>query len=296
MEEDFSWFGLGGSSSRVCREDEVVKCQQLLQMGGENTAMLPFLIHHFEELCWQARAENKGMIVVLVNSRQRGVAQRGAMLRILHKMECGHRKNWLFWVTETWSSEGRKVFHAYGGDQKKDRILFLVPSTSRNATLLGEIADTETDTHDDILGNIIERAALHITEEGQQREQYAKWRQERKDQDEELENEIRKARELRISEEPQSGRQIKVIDLEGKQWMRKFKETACFQENKKREEKESSDKVSFRGNKPELVEDLSKTVEDFTSNELDGDHPKKRKRKDNRNRKERRQKRKKEHE
>lgn len=101
---------------------------------------------------------------------------------------------------------------------------------------------------------------------------------------------------MRISEEPQSGRQIKVVDLEGKQWMRKFKETACFQENKKREEKESSDKVSFRGNKPDLVEDLSKTVEDFTSNELDGDHPKKRKRKDNRNRKERRQKRKKEHE
>lgn len=80
VEEDFSWFGLGGSSSRVCREDEVVKCQQLLQMGGDNTAMLPFLIHHFEELCWQAREENKGMIVVLVNSRQRGVAQRGAML------------------------------------------------------------------------------------------------------------------------------------------------------------------------------------------------------------------------
>lgn len=211
-------------------------------------------------------------------------------------MECGHGKNWLFWVTETWSSEGRKVFHAYGGDQRKDRILFLVPSTGRNATLLGEIADTETDTHDDILGNIIEKAALHITEEGQQREHYAKWRQERKDQEEELENEIRKARELRISEEPQSGRQIKVVDLEGKQWMRKFKETACFQENKKREEKESSDKVSFRGNKPDLVEDLSKTVEDFTSNELDGDHPKKRKRKDNRNRKERRQKRKKEHE
>ena len=42
---------------------------------------------------------------------------------------------------------------------------------------------------------------------------------------------IRKARELRISEEPQSGRQIKVVDLEGKQWMRKFKETAYFQVN-----------------------------------------------------------------
>lgn len=230
VEEDFSWFGLGGSSSRVCREDEVVKCQQLLQMGGEITAMLPFLIHNFEELCWQAREENKGMIVVLVNSRKRGDAQRGAMLRILHKMECGNGKNWLFWVTETWSSEGRKVFHAYGGDQRKDRILFLAPSTGRNATLLGEIADTETETHEDILESIIERAALYIMEEGQQREQYAKWRQERKDQEEEMENEIRKARELRISEEPQSGLQIKVKDQEGKEWLRKFKETACFQE------------------------------------------------------------------
>ncbi|PFX23734.1 hypothetical protein AWC38_SpisGene11711 [Stylophora pistillata] len=223
-------------------------------------------------LCWQAREENKGMIDVLVNSRQRGDAQRGAMLRIP--------------VTETWSSEGRKVFHAYGGDQRKDQILFLAPSTGRNATLLGEIADTETDTHDEILKHIIERAALHITKEGQQREQYAKWRLERNDQVEELGNEIRKTRELWLSEEPQSGRQIKVTDLEGKQWMRKFKETAYFQEvydwlgssktiplyfnlqrgnnvlrhcdqlqgdevlhiweweNKKREEKESSDKIS----------------------------------------------------
>jgi len=32
------------------------------------------------------------------------------------------------------------VIDLYGGDQKQDRLLFLAPSTGRNATLLGEIS------------------------------------------------------------------------------------------------------------------------------------------------------------
>ncbi|XP_044171476.1 uncharacterized protein LOC114951960 [Acropora millepora] len=131
--------------------------------------MLPFLIHSFEELCGQARADNKGMMVVLLKSRRKGDAKRGTLLRILHNVESQHDKNWLFWVADTWSSDGRKVFHVYVGDQRSDRLLFLTPSTGRNATFLGEIADTGTDTCDAVLQNIMVRAALRITDDHQQR-------------------------------------------------------------------------------------------------------------------------------
>ncbi|XP_068699455.1 uncharacterized protein [Montipora foliosa] len=204
--EDISSSGLGGSSNRVSRVDEVAECQKMLQRGNERTAMLPFLIHSFEELCWQAREDNKGMIVVLLNSRRKGDANRGTLLRILHNVESRHDNNWLFWVADSWSSDGRKVFHTHGGDQRRDRLLFLTPSTGRNATLLGEIADTETDTCDAVLQNIMARAALHITDEHQQREQYVKWRKERKEQEEELsalqKKHKREKQECKESEKP----------------------------------------------------------------------------------------------
>lgn len=169
--------------------------------------MLPFLIHSFEELCWQAHEDNKGMMVVLLNSRRKGDAKRGTLLRILHNVESQHYENWLFWVADTWSSDGRKVFHAYGGDQRRDRLLFLTPSTGRNATLLGEIADTETDTCDAVLQSIMAIAPLCINDEHQQREQYVKWRKEKKEQEEELcalqKKDTREKQECRESEKPQ---------------------------------------------------------------------------------------------
>lgn len=79
--EDISSSGLGGSSNKVSRVDEVAECQKILQRGNERTAMLPFLIHSFEELCWQAREDNKGMLVVLLNSRRKDDAKRGTLLR-----------------------------------------------------------------------------------------------------------------------------------------------------------------------------------------------------------------------
>ncbi|XP_067056770.1 uncharacterized protein [Acropora muricata] len=207
-----SFLSTTGSTNRVSRVDEVAECQKILQRGNERTAMLPFLIHSFEELCWQAREDNKGMMVVLLNSRRKGDAKRGTLLRILHNVESQHYENWLFWVADTWSSDGKKVFHAYGGDQRRDRLLFLTPSTGRNATLLGEIADTETgnpetDTCDAVLQSIMARAALHINDEHQQREQYVKWRKEKKEQEEELcalqKKDTREKQECRESEKPQ---------------------------------------------------------------------------------------------
>ncbi|XP_044171122.1 uncharacterized protein LOC114950440 isoform X3 [Acropora millepora] len=189
VEEDLSPNGLGGSSLlTTSRSDEVVGCQRLLQTGSDQTAMLPFLIHSFDELCFQAGENNRGIIVVLLNTKITNEANRGAILRVLHKLETAEGKNWLFWVSSTWSSDGTKVIDLYGGDQKQDRLLFLAPSTGRNATLLGEISDTDTESNqiDSMLKKIIERAELRIMGQRQQREQYAKWRRERKEQEEEF--------------------------------------------------------------------------------------------------------------
>ena len=45
-----SFLSTTGSSNRVSRVDEVAECQKMLQRGNERTAMLPFLIHSFEEV------------------------------------------------------------------------------------------------------------------------------------------------------------------------------------------------------------------------------------------------------
>ncbi|XP_044171125.1 uncharacterized protein DDB_G0271670-like [Acropora millepora] len=172
VEEDLSPNGLGGSSLlTTSRSDEVVGCQGLLQTGSDQTAMLPFLIHSFDELCFQAGENNRGIIVVLLNTKITNEANRGAILRVLHKLETAEGKNWLFWVSSTWSSDGTKVIDLYGGDQKQDRLLFLAPSTGRNATLLGEISDTDTESNqiDSMLKKIIERAELRIMGQRQQR-------------------------------------------------------------------------------------------------------------------------------
>lgn len=157
-------------------------------------------------------------------------------------------------MSSTWSSDGTKVIDLYGGDQKQDRLLFLAPSTGRNATLLGEISDTDTESNqiDSMLQKVIERAELRITGQRQQREQYAKWRRERKEQEEEFtrvqtqeygkgkqqeqeqetnkDTEIRKARRLRTSEEPLSGTTIVIRCNDGARLHRKFQKNACFQE------------------------------------------------------------------
>ena len=45
-----SFLSTTGSTNRVSRVDEVAECQKILQRGNERTAMLPFLIHSFEEV------------------------------------------------------------------------------------------------------------------------------------------------------------------------------------------------------------------------------------------------------
>ncbi|XP_074624332.1 uncharacterized protein LOC141882244 [Acropora palmata] len=51
VEEDLSPNGLGGSPLHTTsRSDEVVGCERLLQTGSDQTAMLPFLIHSFDEV------------------------------------------------------------------------------------------------------------------------------------------------------------------------------------------------------------------------------------------------------
>ncbi|XP_074610639.1 uncharacterized protein LOC141864685 [Acropora palmata] len=197
VEEDLSPNGLGGSPLHMTsRSDEVVGCQRLLQTGSDQTAMLPFLIHSFDELCFQAGEDNRGIIVVLLNTKITNEAKRGAILRVLHKLETAEGRNWLFWVSSTWSSDGTKVIDLYGGDQKQDRLLFLAPSTGRNATLLGEISDTDTESNqiDSMLQKVIERAELRIMGQRQQREQQARWRAERAKQEKELQESERSDR------------------------------------------------------------------------------------------------------
>ncbi|KAK2560844.1 hypothetical protein P5673_016655 [Acropora cervicornis] len=69
------------------------------------------------------------------------------------------------------------------------------------------LGDTETDTCDAVLQSIMARAPLCINDEHQQREQYVKWRKEKKEQEEELcalqKKDTREKQECRESEKPQ---------------------------------------------------------------------------------------------
>ncbi|CAH3152746.1 unnamed protein product, partial [Porites lobata] len=149
----------GPTRRRTSRSDEVANCQCLLQSSSDQTCMLPFLNHSFEELCWQANEDCKGVILTLVNKRKAIDEKRRDL--VLHEMENKHSENWLFWIGETSSTDGLKVMDIYGGDPRTERILFLVPSVGRSPSLLGQISDADIDEVGSVLKKVLERAAVH---------------------------------------------------------------------------------------------------------------------------------------
>ncbi|XP_073249526.1 uncharacterized protein [Porites lutea] len=222
VKQDLFPFGLGGPTRRrTSRSDEVANCQCLLQSSSDQTCMLPFLNHSFEELCWQANEDCKGVIVTLVNKRKTIDEKRRDLLRVLHEMEFKHSDNWLFWIGETSSTDGLKVMDIYGGDPRTERMLFLVPSVGRSPSLLGQISDADIDEVGSVLKKVLERVAVH-------QQQRKKWAISSSIQAQQ----VRQMRRQRITRPPKEGYKVIVRDLvQGRPLMsRKFSETAFYQE------------------------------------------------------------------
>ncbi|XP_073249520.1 uncharacterized protein [Porites lutea] len=230
VKQDLFPFGLGVQSiflvigptrRRTSRSDEVANCQCLLQSSSDQTCMLPFLNHSFEELCWQANEDCKGVIVTLVNKRKTIDEKRRDLLRVLHEMEFKHSDNWLFWIGETSSTDGLKVMDIYGGDPRTERMLFLVPSVGRSPSLLGQISDADIDEVGSVLKKVLERVAVH-------QQQRKKWAISSSIQAQQ----VRQMRRQRITRPPKEGYKVIVRDLvQGRPLMsRKFSETAFYQE------------------------------------------------------------------
>ncbi|XP_068759472.1 uncharacterized protein [Montipora capricornis] len=152
VQEDLSPQGLGDSSNLPSRTNEVIRLEQRLLAAskGENTFLPCFLLDSFHEFCWQAREIHRPMVVILLNPTKENMAIREGIVRALRWLN-SQNQQWLFWVAETSSLNGRLVSSMFSVRNTEDSMLFLLPSTTWKPTLVKELHDsniTEIDIQD----------------------------------------------------------------------------------------------------------------------------------------------------
>ncbi|XP_067040375.1 uncharacterized protein [Acropora muricata] len=251
VKENLSPHGLGDSSNLPSRTNEVIRLEKglLAACKGEDTFLPCFLIDSFHELCWQAREVNKPMGIILLNPEKENMATREGIVRALRWLN-SQNQPWLFWIAETSSVNGRSVCSMFSVRSTADSMLFLLPSTTWKPTLVQQLHDnnlTEVDVVDR-LSEILEKTCDALKVLSAQREQLDKFRADREEQDHnfrqaqledqtcesdsrksERQDNEKKARETRLSDEPEDGITIRIRGSTGT-LSRKFKRGAHFQE------------------------------------------------------------------
>ncbi|XP_020615058.1 uncharacterized protein LOC110053194 isoform X2 [Orbicella faveolata] len=261
--------GLGEESNLPSRTNEVVRCEErlLASCRGENTSLPSFLVHSFDELCWQARTLTMAICIVLLNPRKENAGVREGIVRALRWLSAQyHGKGLFYWPGETSSTDGRRVCNMFGVRYTSDAVLVIVPSSSSmwKPTLLDGIEDSSiTATNiEDRLATALEKATDMLKVLSIQREKLETFRRDRAEQEDDLlkaqqnesnerregeekekekvgeeqkledndteEKDARSARRARVNEEPVSGNVIRVRSRNGTQ-ERRFQTGAHFQ-------------------------------------------------------------------
>ncbi|XP_068723776.1 uncharacterized protein [Montipora capricornis] len=196
VQEDLSPQGLGefaflvypeDSSNLPSRTNEVIRLEQRLLAAckGEDTFLPCFLVNSFHKLCWQAREVNKPMGIILLNPTKENMAIREGIVRALRWLN-SQNQQWLFWVAETSSVNGRLVCSMFSVRNTEDSMLFLLPSTTWKPTLVKQLHDsnlTEIDIQDRLSEDVLEKTCDALKVLSAQREQLGKFRAEREEQD-----------------------------------------------------------------------------------------------------------------
>lgn len=209
-------------SSLPSRTNEVVRCEErlLASCTGENTSLSSFLVHSFDELCWQARALMMAVCIVLLNPRRENAAVRDGIVRALRWISGQiQAKSVLFWPAETSSADGRRVCNMFGARYTNDAILIIVPGHSCFLpTLLEHMEDSHiTATNiEDRLATALEKATETLNVLSIQREKLESFRRDRADQEEDLLNaqqkEVRDSRNEREHTEKEEKEEQKTKD------------------------------------------------------------------------------------
>ncbi|XP_068758308.1 uncharacterized protein [Montipora capricornis] len=90
------------------------------------------------------------MVVIPLNPTKENMAIREGIVRALRWLN-SQNQQWLFWVAETSSLNGRLVSSMFSVRNTEDSMLFLLPSTTWKPTLVKELHDsniTEIDIQD----------------------------------------------------------------------------------------------------------------------------------------------------
>ncbi|XP_073229225.1 uncharacterized protein [Porites lutea] len=254
-------FSFAEKTNVTSRTIELVRCEQRLldACQGEDTSMPCFLVHSFEELCWQARENAVPIVVVTLNPQKQNNSGRKEILRGLRYL-MGQMTGSFYWMAETSSIDGRRVCTMFGVRYIADTLMILSPSsTSATPTLMKEFQDSNIDTQK--LRKVICEAMEKCQQLSAEREKISEWRAQRIAQDEELrevgtsggsanssqkkgeegkgddgerkiiekQRRIREARKVRVSDEPERGVHIRLRTNLGTR-SRKFRNGAQFQE------------------------------------------------------------------
>lgn len=226
------------------RTNEVIRLEQRLLAAskGDDTSLPCFLVDSFHEFCWQAREIHRPMGVILLNPTKENMAIREGIVRALRWLN-SQNQQWLFWVAETSSLNGRLVSSMFSVRNTEDSMLFLLPSTTWKPTLVKQLHDsnfTEIDIQDR-LSEVLEKTcdALKVLSAQREREEQDHNFRQAQLQDlgnnesdpgkvERQDNE-KKARKARLSDEPEDGVTIRIRTAKGT-LSRRFKRGAHFQE------------------------------------------------------------------
>ncbi|XP_067049260.1 uncharacterized protein [Acropora muricata] len=191
VKEDLLPIGLDGAStcSFDSRTDEVSRCESLLRATCTNndTSLLPFLIHTFEEVCWQAYHNKRAIVVVLLNPTGQSQYWKSMLSVLQNVQENSNREEWFFWAAETTSDNGRKVLEKYGNG-REDQIIFLVQSTQQTPVFVDRIEGPVLTGFDQT--RLFDKIKAMIRDLCLEREQHDQWRQLRREQEDDLQQMI----------------------------------------------------------------------------------------------------------